>query len=84
MRTQLSLSIKKEVAETAKAYAEINGQSLSNLVENYLKLLTSKRKNIDPNDLSPRVKRLRGIIKIDKQLDPKKILDEERSKKYKP
>ena len=40
MNTKLTLTIEKEVIQIAKAYAKEKGQSLSELVENYLKLST--------------------------------------------
>ena len=82
MNTKLTLTIEQEVIEVAKKYAKEKGQSLSELVENYFKLLTKDRRTIKPNKLSPRVKRLRGIIKVDKDFDYKKVLTEELSKKY--
>jgi len=76
------LTIEKEVIETAKKYAKEKGQSLSEMVENYFKLITvNRRKNI-PKELSPKVRKLRGIIKTDKNFDYKQVLTEELSKKY--
>lgn len=82
MNTKLTLTIEKEVIKIAKEYAKEKGQSLSELVENYFKLITNERRQIKPNELSPRVKRLRGIIKADEDLDYKQILTEELLKKY--
>ena len=82
MNTKLTLTIEKEVIEVAKKYAKEKGQSLSDLVENYFKLITNERRSKKPDDLSPRIKRLRGIIKIEDNLDYKQILTEELSKKY--
>lgn len=82
MNTKLTLTIEKEVIEIAKEYAKEKGQSLSDLVENYFKLITQDRREIKPEQLSPRIKRLRGIIKTDEKIDYKKILTEELSKKY--
>ncbi len=82
MNTKLTLTIEKEVIEVAKAYAKEKGQSLSELVENYFKLITHERREIKEEDLSPRVRKLRGIIKTDQELDYKKILEEELLKKY--
>jgi len=58
------------------------GQSLSEMVENYFKFVTVKRIKIKEKQLSPKVRKLRGIIKIDDDLDYKQILTEELSKKY--
>jgi len=82
MNTKLTLTIEKEIIEEAKEYAKNKGQSLSDLVENYFKLLTKDKRKIKPSQLSPRVKRLRGILKVDKQFDYKKELEEELTKKY--
>ena len=82
MNTKLTLTIEKEVIQIAKEYAKEKGQSLSDLVENYFKLITNERRSLKANELSPRVKRLRGIIKTNKELSYKQILTEELLKKY--
>jgi len=82
MNTKLTLTIEKEVIEIAKEYAKEKGQSLSEMVENYFKFVTVKRIKIKEKQLSPKVRKLRGIIKADKDLDYNEILTEELSKKY--
>lgn len=82
MNTKLTLTIEKEVIEIAKEYAKEKGQSLSEMVENYFKFVTGNRKKIGEKQLSPKVKKLRGVIKTDDNFDYKKILAEELSKKY--
>lgn len=82
MNTKLTLTIEKEVIQVAKDYAKEKGQSLSEMVENYFKLVTVTKRKIEPNRLSPRIKRLRGIIKTDGDIDYKKLLEQELSKKY--
>jgi len=82
MNTKLTLTIEKEIIKVAKDYAKEKGQSLSDLVENYFKLITNERRPLKSNELSPRIKRLRGIIKADTELDYKQILTEELFKKY--
>lgn len=82
MNTKLTLTIEKEVIETAKEYAKEKGQSLSEMVENYFKLVTVDKRNLNENQLSPKVRKLRGIIKNDENIDYKQILTEELSKKY--
>lgn len=81
MNTKLTLTIEQEIIQIAKDYAKEHGQSLSNLVENYLKLITVDRRSITPDQLSPRVKKLRGIIRVEGEFDYKKTLEEEISKK---
>lgn len=82
MNTKLTLTIEKEVIEFAKEYAKEKGQSLSEMVENYFKLLTVSRRKLSEKKLSPKVRKLRGILKTDENFDYKKILTEELSKKY--
>ncbi len=82
MNTKLTLTIEKEVIETAKVYAKEKGQSLSEMVENYFKLITVKKRKINPKQLSSKVQKLRGIIKTKETVDYKQALTEELSKKY--
>ncbi len=44
MTAKLTLSINDEVIESAKQYAKKNETSLSSMVENYLKLVSSNEK----------------------------------------
>lgn len=80
MTTKLTLTIEQEVIKVAKTYAQRKGRSLSELIESYLKTLTAK--TYDDDDLSPRVKKLIGTIKLPKNFDYKKTLSEELTKKY--
>ena len=82
MNTKLTLTIEKEVIEVAKVYAKEKGQSLSEMVENYFKFVTLSLNKIKEKQLSPNVRKLRGIIKADDKFDYKQILTEELSKKY--
>ena len=81
MTTKLTLTIEEEVISSAKKYAQKKGKSLSNLVENYLKSISSKE--TDLNTLSPKVIKLMGVIKLPIDFNHKKILGNELSKKYK-
>ena len=82
MNTKLTLTIEKEVIDVAKVYAKEKGQSLSEMVENYFKILTSERGKFQERQLSSKVRKLRGIIKVDNNLNYQEILTEELSKKY--
>ena len=42
MTTKLTLTVEKDIIESAKVYAKQNGRSLSALIENYLKALVQK------------------------------------------
>lgn len=80
MTTKLTLTIEQDVIKTAKIYAHKKGRSLSELIENYLRTLTDKEK--DAEELSPRVKRLVGAVKLPKNFDYKKALEEAIIKKH--
>ena len=77
----MTLNIDKDIARRAKVYAKKEGRSLSDLVENYLKLLT-KNSAIDDSEFSPRVKALLGSVILPKDFDYKKELADALVKKY--
>jgi Family of unknown function (DUF6364) len=80
MTTKLTLTIEERVIKTAKKYAEKKGRSLSGLVENYLKTLAAED-NLT-HEMTPRVRRLRGSVKLSANFDYKKVLEENISKKH--
>lgn len=82
MNTKLTLTLEEEVIKIAKAYAKEKGQSLSEIVENYFKFVTMERVKPSQKQLSPKVNKLRGILKTEKGFDYKQVLTEELSKKY--
>ena len=81
MDAKLTLSIDKDVTRRAKVYARTKGRSLSDLVENYLKLLT-RDTAIKDSDYSPRVKSLLGSVNLPVDFDYKKELADSLAKKY--
>lgn len=82
MNTKLTLTLEKDVIEIAKKYAKEKGQSLSELVENYFKFVTSGRQKIEEKKLSPNIRKLRVIISAESDFECKRILTEGLSKKY--
>ena len=82
MTTKLTLTLKKEVIEITKEFARQKGQSLSELVENYFKLLTINSQNIKHAELSAKVKSLKGILKVEDNFNYKQILEEEIVKRH--
>jgi hypothetical protein len=81
MDTKLTLSVNRDVARRAKVYAKKTVRSLSDLVENYLKLLT-KNTPIEQSEYSPRVKSLLGSVSLPADFDYKKELSDALTKKY--
>ena len=80
MITKLTLTIEERVIKTAKKYALKKGKSLSGLVENYLKVLAAEDKST--NEVTPRVRRLRGSVKLPADFNYKKMIEESISEKY--
>lgn len=81
MDAKLTLNINKDVTSKAKVYARKEGRSLSDLVENYLKLLT-KNSPVEDSEYTPRVKSLLGCITLPDDFDYKKEIAESLTKKY--
>ena len=80
MNSKLTLTIEQSVIEKAKKYASQKGRSLSDIVENYLKVVTKEQeKNIE---LTPIVKSMKGSFKAPKSLDYKKELSKSLNQKY--
>lgn len=44
MNTKLTLTIEQEIIKRAKEYAKDKNRSLSDIIENYLKILTKEEK----------------------------------------
>jgi hypothetical protein len=75
MKSKLTLNVNKELAREAKAYARSRGRSLSDLVESYFKILTSKETD-NQDDLTEKVKSLMGSIKVSEDFDYKAELSD--------
>jgi len=80
MTTKLTLTIEDKVIDSAKRYAQKNGKSLSHLVENYLKSITTKETKEEV--ISPKVLKLMGVINLPKDFDYKAELGNALAKKY--
>ena len=80
MITKLTLTMEDKVIESAKKYARQKGKSLSDIVENYLKSVSTHE--ITTEELSPKVARLKGVIKLPEDFDYKKEIGNALVKKY--
>jgi len=81
MDAKLTLNINRDVARRAKVYAKTKGRSLSDLVENYLKLIT-KNTPVEETEYTPLVKSLFGSVNLPADFDYKKELGDALVKKY--
>jgi macrodomain Ter protein organizer (MatP/YcbG family) len=79
MNKKLTLSLNATVIEKAKVYAEKTGRSLSGMVENYLESLTKKEKHAE---VSERLKKIAGKIKVPTNFDEKEELRKGLEEKY--
>jgi len=82
MNTKLTLTIEREIIERAKNYAKGKNRSLSDIIENYLKILTKEERNNKIKKLNPAVESLKGSFKMPKDMDYKKELKNRLEKKY--
>lgn len=83
MSTKLTLTVDKHIIEEAKKYAKLNGRSLSNIIEEYLKSLIEHRKEKDEFEISPFVASLWGSVPtISESLDYKEIIGDALVEKY--
>jgi len=71
MTTKLTLTVEKTVIERAKSYAKKTRRSLSELIENFLETNTEENNN---TDLSPKLQKLVGSVKLPEDFDEKKEL----------
>lgn len=71
MTTKLTLTVEKDIIERAKSYAKNSGRSLSELIEQYLDTITQENNN---QQVSPKLKKLIGAVKLPKDFDEKKEL----------
>lgn len=81
MNTKLTLTIEHTLIEKAKKYAKEKGRSLSDIIENYLKVMINDD-NPKVIDSTPITSSLRGAFKAPQDVDYEKELSKELSKKY--
>lgn len=70
MNAKLTLKLNKSAIDQAKSYAKKTNQSLSFLVEKYFILISEKNSSV-PDDISPIVQELSGIINLPEDFDYK-------------
>lgn len=72
MTTKLTLTVEEDVIKKAKSYAKQTGRSLSELIEKYLETLTEE--HWDAKQISPKLKKLVGSVKLPADFDENKEL----------
>lgn len=81
MNTKLTLTIEQSVIEKAKKYASGKGRSLSDIIENYLKIITKEEPEKEV-ELTPIVRSLQGTFKESRNFDYKTELSKRLAEKY--
>jgi hypothetical protein len=81
MDAKLTLNVDKVVIEQAKEYAKSHKISLSRLIESYLSSLNTK-KDVEM-EITPLVKSLSGVIKLDNDFNYKENYTDFLIEKYK-
>lgn len=81
MTTKLTLTIEKDTIQKAKEYAAKQGRSLSDIVDSYLKSITSNS-SINDQVISPNVQSLMGAFEEPKNMDYKAALSKALTDKY--
>jgi predicted CopG family antitoxin len=82
MNTKLTLTIEQDIIERAKNYAKDKNRSLSDIIENYLKMLTKADRKQEVTKLNPIVKSLKGSFKMPKDMNYEKELGNRLEEKY--
>ena len=82
MTTKLTILVEEETIKRAKKYSAQTGQSLSKIIENYLDSVTLKQES-NATRFSPRIKRLMGSVKLPKDFNHKKAVEEAVKEKFK-
>lgn len=80
MTTKLTLTIDDAVISSAKKYAKKKNTSLSGIVENYLKSISTKE--LPAAGISPEILKLMGAVKLADDFNYKKELGSVLIKKY--
>ena len=83
MNTKLTLSLDKDVIIRAKTYAKFMDKSLSQIIEDYLKLISNTDKVSNTDIEIPSItKSLNGILKGKPEVDFKNEITEYMMRKY--
>ena len=81
MTTKLTLTLEQHIIEKAKEYAKNKGRSLSDIIENYLKVVVTEKADLE-TEIAPLTKSLKGSFKKLSDFDYKKQLTNRLTEKY--
>jgi len=81
MNTKLTLTIEQSVIDRAKKYASGKERSLSDIIENYLRILTTEEKE-KSIELTPTVQSLKGSFRAPASFEYKNELSKRLTEEY--
>jgi len=81
MDTKLTLTVDQNIIAKAKSYAKLHGRSLSDIIENYLKILINENPPAE-NEISPFVKSMKGTFNAPRDFDYDTELAKSLAKKH--
>ena len=79
MTTKLTLTVKKSIIDRAKSYAKNTDRSLSEIIETYLATITEENYS---TELSPKLKKIVGAVKLPNDFNDKEELRSALEKKH--
>jgi hypothetical protein len=80
MNTRLTLTLEKNIVEAIREYACSNDRTLSDMIENYFKLILYNR--IPKTKTTPIVNSLKGAFKVPVDFDYKEALSNALAEKH--
>ncbi len=81
MESKLTINLEGSVLEKANEYARQHNTSLSELIEAYVNELASRNK--PEEEITPLVKSLSGVVKVEKEYNYQEAYSRYLSEKYK-
>ncbi|MBD0350569.1 MAG: hypothetical protein ICV65_05375 [Flavisolibacter sp.] len=81
MESKLTINLEGSVLEKANEYARQHNTSLSELIEAYVNELASRNKPVE--EITPLVKSLSGVVKVEKEYNYQEAYSRYLSEKYK-
>lgn len=81
MVTKLTLTLEQQIIKKAKEYAKNNGRSLSDIIENFLKVVIEENTKFE-TEITPIAKSLKGSFKMPSDFDYNKQLKKRLADKY--
>ncbi|MBD0295044.1 MAG: hypothetical protein ICV84_07575 [Flavisolibacter sp.] len=80
MESKLTINLEGSVLEKANEYARQHNTSLSELIEAYVNELASRNKPVE--EITPLVKSLSGVVKVEKEYNYQEAYSRYLSEKY--